>query len=100
MNWRLAAAITGHEAKSVQKIGWTGLKNGELLAWAEKEFDIFLTGDQNLSFQQHTRKYDIGIIVLKTKGTKLQDILPLVPCLLDTLKNIKPGQVEFIFHAR
>lgn len=49
INWRLSRALTGHYSVSVQKMGWGGLKNGELLALAQKEFDIFLTGDRNLS---------------------------------------------------
>jgi hypothetical protein len=56
LNWRLARALTGHYAVSAQKQGWGGIKNGALLALAEKEFDVFITGDRNLSFQQDVTK--------------------------------------------
>jgi len=49
LNWRLSRALTSHYAVSAQKKGWGGIKNGVLLALAEKEFDVFITGDRNLS---------------------------------------------------
>lgn len=54
LNWRLGRALTGHYAVSAQKMGWGGIKNGQLMALAmENGFDVFLTGDRNLSFQQN-----------------------------------------------
>jgi hypothetical protein len=54
LDWRLGDALTGHDAVSVQKMGWSGIKNGRLLVLAiENGFDVFLTGDRNLSFQQN-----------------------------------------------
>jgi len=50
LDWRLCRFLIGHECTSVQKIGWGGLTNGALLEKAEKEFDVFLTGDRNLMF--------------------------------------------------
>jgi predicted nuclease of predicted toxin-antitoxin system len=58
LNWRLSRALTGHYAASAQKKGWGGIKNGALLALAEKDFDVFITGDRNLSFQQAVGKFD------------------------------------------
>ena len=55
-DWRLGRALTGHDCVSVQKMGWGGIKNGRLLALAQAEFDVFLTADRNLSFQQNTTK--------------------------------------------
>jgi hypothetical protein len=63
LNWRLARDLTGHYGVSVQKKGWGGFKNGALLALAEKEFDVFLTGDRNLSFQQDITQYAIAVVV-------------------------------------
>ena len=50
LNWRLSRALTGYFSISVPKMGWGGIKNGALLELAEKEFDVFLTGDRNLTF--------------------------------------------------
>ena len=49
----MARALPGHEVESVQKNGWAGIRNGELLARAEKEFDVFVTLDGNMQFQQN-----------------------------------------------
>ena len=53
LDWRLARALPGQQVESVQKNAWAGIKNGELLARAEKEFDVFVTQDGNMQFQQN-----------------------------------------------
>jgi hypothetical protein len=55
LNWRLSRALTGHYAVSAQKMGWAGLKNSALLMEAENQFDVLITGDLNLNFQQDRR---------------------------------------------
>jgi len=60
LDWRLGRALTGHDCVSVQKRGWSGIQNGNLLALAQEEFDVFLTADRNLSFQQN----NTGIILV------------------------------------
>jgi len=97
LNWRLAPALTGHYAVSVHKLGWSGIKNGELLARAEREFDLFVTGDLNLSFQQHVAKFKIAVIVLHANGTQLHHTLALVPKVLALLPTLKPGQVVDVY---
>ena len=49
---KLSQELTGHEVRTVQRLGWAGLKNGELLHRASGKFDILITGDQNLEYQQ------------------------------------------------
>jgi hypothetical protein len=93
-NWRLGDALTGHDADSVQKMGWSGVKNGRLLALAtENGFDVFLTGDRNLSFQQNLPELKIAVVVLEAKGIQLHQTLPLIPKVLALLPTLKPGQV-------
>jgi hypothetical protein len=74
-------------------MGWGGIKNGALLQLAAKEFDVFLTGDRNLSFQQDITECEIAIIILHAPGTQLHQTLPLISKLLLALPSIKPGQV-------
>jgi predicted nuclease of predicted toxin-antitoxin system len=94
LNWRLGRAFSGHYAISVQKMGWSGIKNGRLLALAvENGFDVFVTGDRNLSFQQNVTEHAIAVVVLAAKGIQLHPNLPLVPRVLNLLPTIKPGQV-------
>lgn len=97
LNWRLSRALTGHYSASVQKMGWGGLKNGELLALAQKEFDIFLTGDRNLSLQQDTSQYSIAIVVLHASSTQLHHTLPLIEKVLAALPSLKPGKVMDVY---
>ena len=73
--------------------GWDGLTNGQLLAEAEKQFDLFLTGDRNLRFQQNIGKLKLAVIVLEVRSTRLIDTLQLIPLVLTALKTIRPGQV-------
>jgi len=51
VDWRLLRSIAGHEVKTARQMGWSTIKNGELLALAAKEFEVFVTVDRNLSFQ-------------------------------------------------
>ena len=75
-------------------MGWSGVKNGRLLALAEENgFDVFLTGDRNLSFQQNTMEFRIAVVILEAKGVQLHQTLPLMPKLLALLPGLKPGQV-------
>lgn len=93
LNWRLSRTLTGHYSVSVQKMGWGGLKNGELLVRAEQEFDVFLTGDRNLSFQQDATTFQIAVVVLQAESTQLHHTLPLIPQVFALLPTLKPGQV-------
>lgn len=94
LNWRLGRALTGHYAVSAQKMGWSGIKNGQLLKLAvESGFDVFLTGDRNLSFQQNTTQFQIAVLVLEADGIQLHQTLPLMPKVLALLPTSQPGQV-------
>jgi hypothetical protein len=96
VDWRLSRAIFGHEVKTVAQMGWTGTKNGELLKRASAEFDVFVTLDRNLSFQQNARGLEIAVIVLRAKTSRLADLLTLVPALAATIESAKPGALSDI----
>jgi len=70
-------------------MGWSGLTNGGLLQRAELEFDVFLTSDRNLAFQQNLSKFDLAIIVFEAQSTRLLDTLPLMSQVLDILMTIQ-----------
>ena len=74
---------------------WVGAskRNGELLTLAQKQFDVFLTVDRNLSFQSEVTRFAIAVVVLHAKGNRLSDLRPLVPELLSVLETVVPGQV-------
>ena len=81
---------------TVAKAGWSGVKNGRLLRQAEGEFDILVTVDRNLSFQQRMIDFRLAVIVLEAPSNRLQDLLPLVPQLLNAVTTIAPGVVVVI----
>ena len=93
---RLAKALKGHAVKTVPQMGWATIKNGRLLALAEKEFDVFVTVDRNLSFRQNLAKFNIAILVLSAFSNRLTDLLPLAPKMLASLPILKPGQATII----
>src|SRR5208282_2222097 len=96
LDWRLARALTGHDCVSVQKMGWGGIGNGKLLALAQEKFDVFLTADRNLSFQQNTTQFRSVVVALVAGSTQLNKTLPLRPQVLALLPGLTPGQVAIV----
>ncbi len=96
VDWRLARDIVGHEVKTARQIGWSTIENGEPLALAAKEFDVFITVDRNLSFQQHLPAFTIAVIVLRAVSNRLADLQPLVPELLASIPEAKRGAVTYV----
>jgi predicted nuclease of predicted toxin-antitoxin system len=96
LNWRLARELPGHFVSSVQRMGWAGIKNGQLLALAENQFDVFITGDRNLSFQQNLRLTRLSVIVLAGVSTKLKDTVPLMGRVLILLPTLQAGTLHSI----
>ena len=93
---RMAKAIAGFEMKSVREMGWAGIKNGKLLKLAEQNFDVFITVDQGIPFQQNIKKFNLAIIVLKAGSTHIGDLLKLVPKLQTQLASATKGTVVVI----
>lgn len=77
-------------------MGWAGLKNGDLLRAAEREFDVFVTADQNLRYQQHLAGFSLRVVVLAAKTNRMQDLLPLVPSLLGQCHQLAGGEVAVV----
>lgn len=96
VDWRLAREIVGHDVKTAHQMGWTTIKNGELLTLASGQFDVFVTVDRNLSFQQNLVSFPIAVIVLQAKANRLADLKPLVPSLLAAIETARPGAAKFI----
>jgi hypothetical protein len=79
---RLALNLGAFDIRTVAEQGWAGISNGKLLSLAAAEFDVFVTVDRNLPFQQHLALFEIAVILLRAKTNRLADLLPLVPDLL------------------
>lgn len=90
---RLKRDLAGHDARTVPEMGWASTRNGELLTLAESQFEVFLTVDRNLSFQNAVHRFALAVVVLHAKSNKLGDLRPLVPDLLSILDTVTPGRV-------
>jgi predicted nuclease of predicted toxin-antitoxin system len=75
---RLAGEIAGHQVTTTQQKGWSGTDNVELLKLAESDFDVFLTVDRNLSFQQPIVDFDIAVVVIRAASNRLTDLRVLI----------------------
>lgn len=96
VDWRLTHGIVGHEVKTAHQMGWESLKNGELLLLVSKQFDVFVTVDRNLSFQQNLPVFDIAVVILRSKSNRLVDLQRLLPDLLASVTVAKPGAVTYV----
>ncbi|MBV8208901.1 MAG: DUF5615 family PIN-like protein [Burkholderiaceae bacterium] len=93
---RLARDIVGHDVKTARQMGWSTIKNGELLALASQNFDVFVTVDRNLVFQQNLKALSVAVIVLRARTNRLADLKPLVPSLLAAIEAAAPGVPRFV----
>lgn len=75
-------------------MGWAGKENGELLDVAESEFDVIVTVDQKLKYQQSVIGRNIAVIVLVAQRNKLEFLRPLIPGVQRALAQIKPGELQ------
>ena len=87
---RLRRALPRHDVRTVGEMGWSGVKNGKLLALAAVDFDAFVTVDKNLPYQQNLTTLPIAVVVLDAMSIELSALLPLMPALEMQLSSLKP----------
>ncbi len=91
---RLKRALSGHDVQTVPETGWAGKENGELLQLAAAAFDVFVTIDQNMRYQQNLAGASVAVIVLMSRSNRFEDLLPIVPSLLEALRSgLQRGQI-------
>jgi hypothetical protein len=88
----LKSDLAAHEVSTVVEAGFGGLENGELLRAASGKFDVLITVDRNLPYQQNIRSLQIAVLIMVSRGITYADLKPLVPELLVSLDKIKPGE--------
>ena len=87
---RLRRSLPAHVVRTVVEMGWSGVKNGKLLALAADSFDAFITVDKNLPYQQNLTALPVAVIVLDAVSIELPALLPLIPNLERALESFKP----------
>jgi Domain of unknown function (DUF5615) len=89
----LMRELTGHDVSTVQSMGWAGTRNGALLRLASSAFDLVVTVDQGIEYQQDLSGLSIAVVVLLAASNDVSDLRPLVPELVDVLRAIQPGRL-------
>ena len=85
--------LAGHDVLTVVEAGFGGLENGRLLRAADGKYDVLITVDRNLPFQQNIGSLQIAILILISTGITYADLKPLVPEILNQLAIIQPGMI-------
>jgi len=90
---RLRRELQGHEVRTVREAGWAGLENGALLQAADEAFEVLLTVDQGVQHQQNLQGFRIGVVIMVAPSNDIDDLRPLLPGVIEALRQIQPGQV-------
>ena len=90
----LAAELHGHAVDTVSGRGWTGIKNGELLRRITGQYDVLVTMDRSIEFQQRLSTLPFGIVLVRARSNRIQDLRPLVASILSDLDAVDPGRIR------
>ena len=82
--------------RTAPEMGWASIENGALLRLAEREFDVFLTRDRNLEYQQNLAAFDLAVMVLVAPTNDIDDLRPLMDAANEALSSVKPTEVRYI----
>lgn len=89
----LKRELVGHDVFTVPQMGWASKKNGELLRLMVDEFDVFITFDKGIRYQQNLTGMKIGFVVLKALRNNMEYLQPLMPQVRSALETIHPGDL-------
>jgi len=87
---RLGPLLVGHTWESVRQRGWKGVKNGRLLAAASADFDVLLTADKGMEYQQNLARLPIAVLIMLAHSNRTEDLTKLVPVALRELEHLPP----------
>ena len=96
VDWRLVRDLTEYDVKTVKQLGWERNDDGSLLSRAAAEFDVFITVDKDLPNEQNLSSFDVAVIVLRGRTTRLPDLRPLLVLLRQALRRAKPRQLQVV----
>ena len=90
---RLKRELLGHDLKTVQDMGWAGIKNGALLKLADGQFDALLTVDQGIEYQHNFADLQISVVVMLAASNDVDDLRPLLPDVEQALTSLRSGEI-------
>jgi len=88
--------LPGHDVKTVGEAGWAGVTNGALLRLAETAFEVLLTVDRNLEYQQNFSGLALAVIVMDAPSNDIAVLRPLMPAVLEAIPKAQPGVVTHV----
>lgn len=83
----------GHECTTAREAGLGSKENGELIRLAEGRFDVLVTIDKNIRYQQNIRGRKIAILIIRAASNDISDIQVWIPDLIVSLISIQAGQI-------
>jgi len=89
-----AKLLVGHEVATVHSLGWSGVKNGELLGRAFAVCEVFITMDRNLEFQQNIKALPFGVVVVQAVSNRMAHLIPHIDSILQATSRVSPVKVE------
>ena len=87
------ALLVGHDVFTVQWLGWGAVKNGDLLRKADGQFELLITVDRGIKYQNNFSDKKISLVTMVTKGNRMRDLSPFAPTILNRIENLTPGSV-------
>ena len=93
---RLVRDLFHYSVTTVPRHGWAGKDDSELIQLAEEEFDVFITLDSNLVFQQNLEMANISVVVLRAVNSRYETLVPLIPDILEAIEKAQPGKIAII----
>lgn len=91
---RLRDVVPASEVRTVREMGWAGTKNAELLRRAQKHFDVFVTMDKSIPFQQVVVGLAIGVLVLRAWSNRFRDLAPFAAEIGAAASRVTPGSLS------
>ena len=85
---RRGPLLTGHSTITVQSRGWASIKNGKLLALAADEFDVLLTADKGMEYQQNQTTLPVAILVVLARSNRIEHMAEAVAAILSALEEL------------
>ena len=93
----ILARAEEHEVRTVRDERWTGYKNGALMRAArDAGFAVLVTADRQMEYQQNIPASGLALVVLRARSTRVGDLLPLIPSLVQLLPAVQPGQIAHV----
>jgi len=93
---RLKRELPGHAVSTVPEVGWRSSKDSQLLRFADKNFDVFVTIDQGMERENDLSAFRLGFVVASVRSNRLIDFQPILADLAAAIARVKPGEVVHI----